>query len=99
MLRLSTHLAIPELKRMCRLYRCNLCDGPMLLEKYDGILLRNVMLYFSIEKRRQLLLEMHFMLHPDGFLLLWSSEQQGSTRSFPGGAGGEYLLLQATSIN
>ena len=66
---------IPELKRMCRFYRRNLCDGPMLLEKYDGRLLRNVMLYFSIEKRRQLLLEMHSMLPPDGFLILRPSEQ------------------------
>ncbi|MGA7315333.1 MAG: hypothetical protein WBX22_15300 [Silvibacterium sp.] len=38
-------------------------------------MLRNVLLYVSIEKRRQLLHEMHSILHPDGFLLLWSSEQ------------------------
>jgi chemotaxis protein methyltransferase CheR len=66
---------IPELKRVCRFYHRNLCDGPMLLEKYDGILLRNVMLYFSKEARRQLLVDMHSMLHPDGFLILGSSEQ------------------------
>jgi chemotaxis protein methyltransferase CheR len=61
---------------MCRFYQRNLCNGRS-LERYDGILLRNVMLYFSIEARRQLLLDMHSVLHPDGFLILGSSEQPG----------------------
>jgi len=65
---------IPEIKRMCRFYQRNLCNG-LSLERYDGILLRNVMLYFSTEARRQLLLDMHRILHPDGFLILGSSEQ------------------------
>lgn len=72
------------------------CDGPMVLEEYDGILLRNVMLYFSIETRRQLLLDMYSMLHPDGFLILGSCEHP-STRSFPGGADSD-LLLETSSI-
>lgn len=66
---------VPELRRMCRFHQRNLCNGPMLLEKYDGILLRNVMLYFSIETRRRLLLNLHRMLAPDGFLILGSGEQ------------------------
>jgi chemotaxis protein methyltransferase CheR len=68
---------VPELKRICRFYQRNLCNGPILLEKYDGILLRNVMLYFSMETRRQLLLNLHRILAPDGFLILGSSEQPG----------------------
>ncbi len=66
-----------EVKRMCRFYRRNLCDGPLPFEKYDGILLRNVMLYFPDELRRTLLLQVHRMLAPDGFLILGSSEQPG----------------------
>jgi chemotaxis protein methyltransferase CheR len=64
-----------DLKRICRFYQCNLCEGPLPLEKYDGILLRNVMMYFPDEARRQLLLRVHRMLRPDGFLILGSGEQ------------------------
>ena len=65
---------IPEIRRMCRFYQRNLCHG-LSLERYDGILLRNVLLYFSTGTRRRLLLDMHRMLHPDGFIILGSSEQ------------------------
>lgn len=65
----------PELRRICHFHQRNLCNGPMLLEKYDGILLRNVMLYFSIETRKRLLLSIHRILEPDGFLILGSGEQ------------------------
>jgi len=66
---------VPEIRRMCRFHQRNLCNGPMLLEKYDGILLRNVMLYFSIETRSRLLRNLHRILAPDGFLILGSGEQ------------------------
>jgi chemotaxis protein methyltransferase CheR len=68
---------LPELKRICRFQPRNLCNGPMLMEKYDGVLLRNVMLYFSMETRHQLLLNLHRILAPNGFLILGSSEQPG----------------------
>lgn len=67
----------PDIKGMCRFYQRNLCGGPPLFDKYDGILLRNVMLYFSADTRRQLLLNIHRVLAPDGFLILGSSEQPG----------------------
>lgn len=66
---------IPELKRICRFQQRNLCAWTPTLEKYDGILLRNVMLYFTADTRRQLLLNIHRALSPDGFLILGSSEQ------------------------
>jgi chemotaxis protein methyltransferase CheR len=73
---------VPELKRSCRFYQRNLCNGPLLIEQYDGILLRNVMLYFSMETRVQLLLNIHRVLAPDGFLILGSSEQPGLPTHF-----------------
>ena len=66
---------VPELKLLCRFRRRNLCNPLLLTEKYDGILLRNVLLYFSMDTRRKLLLNMHRLLEPDGFLILGSSEQ------------------------
>lgn len=65
----------PEVKRLCRFQQRNLCNGLALLEPFDGILLRNVMLYFPLETRRQLLLNIHRVLARDGFLILGSSEQ------------------------
>lgn len=73
---------VPELKRLCRFYQRNLCNEPMLLEKYDGILLRNVLLYFPMEIRRRLLVNVHRILTPDGFLILGSSEQTGLPEYF-----------------
>ena len=73
---------IPSLRRVCRFQQRNLCSGPLLLEPCDGILLRNVMLYFPLEKRRELLANMHRILAPDGFLILGSSEQPGMPGHF-----------------
>ncbi len=73
---------IPELRRVCRFQQRNLCSGSLLLEPYDGILLRNVMLYFSAETRCDLLVNMHRILAPDGFLILGSSEQPGEPGLF-----------------
>jgi chemotaxis protein methyltransferase CheR len=66
---------VPKVRHMCRFQQRNLCNGPMLVEKFDGILLRNFMLYFSIETRQKLLADIHRILAPDGFLILGSSEQ------------------------
>ncbi|MBT9331351.1 CheR family methyltransferase [Paracidobacterium acidisoli] len=67
----------PALRPLCRFEQRNLCRLPVLLDTFDGIFLRNVMLYFSAETRRHVLLEMHRALSPDGFLVLGSSEQPG----------------------
>jgi chemotaxis protein methyltransferase CheR len=66
---------VPKVKRICRFHQRNLCNGPPLIEKFDGILLRNVMLYFPTDTRRELLLSTRHILEPDGFLILGSSEQ------------------------
>ncbi len=65
----------PELRAMCSFTRLNLCAPLPLLPVFDGILLRNVMLYISAEDRVQLLRKMHRQLASDGFLFLGSSEQ------------------------
>lgn len=66
---------VPEVKALCRFHQANLCTQPMLQEQYDGILLRNVLLYFPMDVRRRLLGNIHRTLAPDGFLILGSSEQ------------------------
>ena len=68
-----------EARKMCNFRQANLC-GPRppfhrASDRFDGIFLRNVMLYFSQETRRSLLSAIHRLLPPDGFLLLGSTEQ------------------------
>lgn len=70
----------PDLRALCRFEQRNLCSLPFLFQAFDIILLRNVLLYFSAETRRHVLLQMHRALAPDGYLLLGSSEQPGMQR-------------------
>jgi chemotaxis protein methyltransferase CheR len=65
----------PELRERCSYARVNLCAPLPLLPVFDGILLRNVMLYISAEDRLRLLRVMHSHLAQDGFLILGCSEQ------------------------
>ena len=66
----------PEIRTICTFRQITLHTSLALrAERFDGILLRNVMLYFSEETRRQLVTAVHRVLAPDGFLILGSSEQ------------------------
>jgi chemotaxis protein methyltransferase CheR len=69
----------PEVRSLCKFRQGNLC-GPTLpfrraSDRFDVIFLRNVMLYFSMETRRNLLAGIHRLLAPDSVLFLGSSEQ------------------------
>ncbi|HEX4022450.1 MAG TPA: protein-glutamate O-methyltransferase CheR [Acidobacteriaceae bacterium] len=66
---------LPEMQARCNFTRLNLCSSLPLMPVFDGILLRNVMLYISAEDRIRLLRTVHRMLAPDGFLFLGCSEQ------------------------
>lgn len=69
----------PEIRRLCNFRQANLA-GPRLpfsraTDRFDLVLLRNVMLYFSQETRKSLLAGIHHLLLPDGILMLGASEQ------------------------
>ncbi len=69
-------VAKPEIRDMCNFRLANLCVAPLpFRERFDIILLRNIMLYFSKDTRKTLLLGVHRLLAPDGLLFLGSSEQ------------------------
>jgi len=65
----------PELRELCNFRVANLCHTFPFYEPFDVIFLRNVMLYFSDDTRRDLLRGVRRMLSPDGYLFLGSSEQ------------------------
>lgn len=66
----------PEVRRLCKFREVNLCAPALpFSEPFDIVFLRNVMLYFSQETRRRLLINIHRLMAPDGALFLGSSEQ------------------------
>lgn len=69
-------IAKPELRKVCHFRQANLCVAPLPFhERFDVILLRNVMLYFAQQTRLALLAGVHGLLATDGALLLGSAEQ------------------------
>lgn len=65
-----------DIRALCTFRQANLCKPPLpWTQRFDVILLRNVMLYLSQETRRALLETLHGYLESDGVLLLGSSEQ------------------------
>ena len=67
--------AIPDLRTMCYFQQRNLSHTLPVFDRFDGILLRNVLFYFSESTQERILQNMHAALEPDGFLILGPSEQ------------------------
>lgn len=67
--------AAPELRAMCLFQQRSLANALPVFGRYDGILLRNVLIYLPDETRQRIIQRMHTMLAPDGFLILGSGEQ------------------------
>ena len=69
----------PEVRKHCHFRQANLCGAGFPFQRaadtFDVIFLRNVMLYFGQETRKELLKNMHRILASDGILFLGSSEQ------------------------
>jgi len=62
------------IRRMVRFERHNLNDVWPSMPPFDLVLMRNVMIYFEAEAKRQVLAKMHRQLAPHGYLLLGASE-------------------------
>jgi chemotaxis protein methyltransferase CheR len=65
----------PEIREMCQFQQRNLLSVPTAGWRFDCIFLRNVMIYFPEERRREVLMNVHRSLRPDGALILGLSEQ------------------------
>jgi chemotaxis protein methyltransferase CheR len=63
-----------DLKRMVRTQHLNLAAPFPLLPTFDLVFLRNVLIYFDLETKRDILGRVHRAVAPDGYLLLGSSE-------------------------
>ncbi|UQX89588.1 protein-glutamate O-methyltransferase CheR [Jatrophihabitans telluris] len=63
-----------DLKRMISFRKLNLAQPFPPMGQFDVIFLRNVLIYFSIQTRREILARMRAVCRPDGFLLLGGAE-------------------------
>ena len=64
----------PELKRRVRFQEQNLLASFEGLGKFHLILCRNVLIYQSVERKREILSRLYRQLEPHGYLILGSSE-------------------------
>jgi chemotaxis protein methyltransferase CheR len=64
----------PELRRMVRTQHLNLAAPFPPLPTFDIVFLRNVLIYFDLETKRDILRRVRERVSPDGFLLLGSTE-------------------------
>lgn len=85
----------PEIAAMVNFRRLNLAVAWPAAPPMDIIFLRNVLIYFDSETRRQVLTRIHRALRPDGFLFLGSAETpRDLDRAFEPLEAGTYLCYQ-----
>lgn len=63
----------PQLKTMVEFRELNLLDR-YILGKFDIVMCRNVLIYFSAEHKKDILTRIHDTLNPGGYLILGASE-------------------------
>ena len=63
-----------EVRAMVEFVQMNLAGSWRALPKMDIIFMRNVLGYFDVEKKREILAKVRRQLHPDGFLFLGGAE-------------------------
>lgn len=76
-------VAHPGLTRLVSFRRMNLVADPLPIGRFDVILCRNVLLYFSLDLRRKVLARLAQVMRPDGVLVLGAGETViGQTDAF-----------------
>ncbi|MGD1147046.1 MAG: protein-glutamate O-methyltransferase CheR [Thermoanaerobaculaceae bacterium] len=63
-----------EVRAMVEFVQMNLAGSWRALPKMDIIFMRNVLVYFDVEKKREILAKVRRQLHPEGFLFLGGAE-------------------------
>ena len=78
-----------DVRDLVTVLRHHLVDEPPPVDAVDVVLLRNVLIYFTLDDRRRVLDAVHRVLSPDGFLVLGGSETTlGVHDGFVRGRGG-----------
>ncbi|MEZ6063440.1 MAG: protein-glutamate O-methyltransferase CheR [Planctomycetaceae bacterium] len=64
----------PELRSMVQARKLNLTDPWPTTVKYDVVFIRNVLIYFDVETKKQILQRVYQAMRPDGYLFLGGGE-------------------------
>jgi len=64
----------PSVREMVEFHACNLAEPWLDIPKMDVVFLRNVMIYFDVSIRKQILSRLRSVLQPDGVLFLGCAE-------------------------
>lgn len=64
----------PELRAMLELRQINLCDHWFALPRFDIVMIRNVLIYFDAEMKREIMEKIRGLLKPGGVMFLGGSE-------------------------
>lgn len=64
----------PALKRTIRFHKHNLLDRPPLGGPFDIVFLRNVLIYFDVPTKQEVLKKIRSVLRPGGYLILGAAE-------------------------
>ncbi|MCB9915660.1 MAG: protein-glutamate O-methyltransferase CheR [Planctomycetes bacterium] len=70
----ATWMVKPELRDMLDLREINLCKPWLGLPKFDIVFIRNVLIYFDAETKRQIMGRIRGLLNPGGIMFLGGSE-------------------------
>ncbi|HVJ05934.1 MAG TPA: protein-glutamate O-methyltransferase CheR [Candidatus Saccharimonadales bacterium] len=70
----SDWVLCPAIRNMVEFRQFNLTEPWHTLPKFDIVFFRNVMIYFEVEKKRQILTRLVSAMKPDGYLLLGAAE-------------------------
>ena len=63
-----------QVRALCRFQKGNLAQAPVGVPTTDIVFLRNVLIYFDVEVKRQVLAHVRKVLRPGGYLVLGGAE-------------------------
>jgi chemotaxis protein methyltransferase CheR len=63
-----------DVRRRVEFQNFNLADAWPLLPRMDVVMMRNVLIYFSVETKKRILSKVRHLLKPDGFMFLGGAE-------------------------
>ena len=63
-----------SIRKMVTFQELNLNRPWPLLQKFDLVFIRNVMIYFDVDAKKHILSRIHGLLPPDGYLFLGAAE-------------------------
>ena len=73
----------PEIRRMVQFRELNLTEHWRAMPRFDAVFFRNVLIYFPIEKKREIFRRLIGAMQPDAYLLLGTAESTyGLTDAF-----------------